>query len=200
MSNHVNTSRRPAADRAAFTALYRNHRRALLGYASSILCGDVSAAEDAVDDAFADIWRKGEQLDQIANPAGWMRRIVRNKAIDALRKGGGREQAQDDSFFGIYQDSAPDPEQACMLQSEQGWLKSALSILSSDQREVITLCYFDDLSLAQIADTMDCPVNTIKTRLHYARRKLHNWMEADCGVADIVHLANDRVPEPALMG
>ena len=198
MRHSTQTKQQAQVDQAQFTALYTTHHRALLSYATSILCGDISAAEDAVDEAFADIWRKGEPLKQIANPAGWMRRIVRNKAVDMLRRGTGREEPQADTFFSSFEDHAPNPEQACAMHKEQRWLRDALSILSSDQREVITLCYFDGMSLSEIAAVMDCPVNTVKTRLHYARRKLHAWIEGDCAKEDLAHLTQDSMPLMAM--
>lgn len=163
-------------DQKAFEELYSQYRKPLLAYSAGILGGDISLAEDAVDEAFTDIWRLSGRFNQIGNAAAWIRRIVRNKSVDVLRKTSGRETHQSDDFFSNIRDGAHDPEQTALLTSEAHWLRGALAILNTDQREVVTLCYFEGRSLKEIADIAGCPPNTVKTRLHYARRKLFQWM------------------------
>ena len=165
-------------DRAAFTRLYREVRPAMMAHAAAILKGDFSTAEDVVDEAFTDIWRLAGRFKDINNPSAWIRRIVRNKAVDFLRKPASRETSQEAAFFGSYEDQAPNPEEAAMADDDCRWLRSALAILNLDQREAVVLCYFDAMPLQEIAQVTDCSVNTVKTRLHYARRKLRAWMEA----------------------
>ena len=74
----------------AFTRLYRSESRALLVFARGLLAGDHSAAEDAVDFAFVAVWQSaGRFKGQINGHAkAWLRRIVRNKAVDWLRSNG----------------------------------------------------------------------------------------------------------------
>ena len=73
-------------DRAAFARLYRATRAEFVRYATGLLAGDHAAAEDAVDDAFVAIWTQSGHFDGHGSANGWIRRIVRNKAIDLLRK------------------------------------------------------------------------------------------------------------------
>ena len=54
------------------------------------------------------------------------------------------------------------------------WLSSGLDLISVDQRSVVELTYFSGYSYQEIADIMKCPVNTVKTRMFHARRKLAN--------------------------
>lgn len=166
-------------DRQAFGDLYMRMHTGMIAYATAILGGDISAAEDAVDEAFTDIWRRSGNAAPVSNAAAWIRRIVKNKAIDQLRKTGAREVTMADDFFQNVEDSRPDPESVLSVKSERSWLRSCLAILSPDQREIITLCYFEGLSLVQISDMIGIPENTAKTRLFYARRKLRDWMIAN---------------------
>ncbi len=165
-------------DHDAFAKLYTSTRQAMLAHATGILGGDSFAAEDAVDEAFAEIWRLAGKFNAIGSASAWIRRIVRNKAVDMLRKPAKRETGQSDSYFAAIEDSSPTPEQEALIGDERRWLREALAVLNSDQREVIVLCYYQEMSVKEIADATGSAVNTVKTRLFYARRKLHDWIEA----------------------
>ena len=173
-----------AGDRAAFTRLYAQSRENMTAYAMTILAGDLGAAEDAVDEAFADIWKLAGRFNAIGNGAAWVRRIVRNKAVDQLRKASARETPHDGSFFDSLKDQRANPEDRLLIADGGRWLRNALAILNLDQREVIMLCYFEHLSLKDIAEQTGVPENTVKTRLHYARRKLRSWIEQENTQAD----------------
>lgn len=165
-------------DRQAFGDLYMRMRSGMVAYATAIMGGDISMAEDAVDEAFTDIWRQSGHVAPVAHAAAWIRRIVKNKAIDQLRKTGSREITMAGEFFHTVEDARPDPESRLALKDERSWLRGCLAILNADQREMIILCYFEGLSLVQIAQLTGVPENTVKTRLFYARRKLRDWIIA----------------------
>lgn len=159
--------------------LFRSKRRGMIAYATAILGGDAPSAEDAVNEAFADIWRKGSDLSCIDNPAGWLRQIVRNKSIDHLRKSGRIELHGDDDLFDRQISPAPNPEENAQLHSERRRLRSALSDLNGYQREAIVMCYFEGLSLQEIAQQTGASLGTVKTRLFYARRILAETLTAE---------------------
>lgn len=163
-------------ERAAFTTLYSQIRPTMLAYAAGILGGDVAAAEDAVDEAFADIWRLAGKFNAVGNASAWIRRIVRNKAIDIVRKKSDREVSADDTVIMAFEDHAPNPEQAAVSSNEAQWLRGSLAALSPEQREVIVLCYFEGLSVQEIAEQTGALQGTVKTRLFYARQKMHDWL------------------------
>jgi RNA polymerase sigma-70 factor (ECF subfamily) len=73
-------------------------------------------------------------------------------------------------------DDGPSPFDTLAQASISAKLRQALSLLSVDQRDVVWLCYFEDKSLSDIADIMQCPENTVKTRLFHARRKLREMV------------------------
>jgi len=164
-------------ERAAFTTLYSHIRPTMLGYAAGILGGDVAAAEDAVDEAFADIWRLAGKFNAVGNATAWIRRIVRNKAVDIVRKQSNREIPAEDNVVLAFEDQAPNPEQAAVSSDEAQWLRGSLAALNPEQREVIVLCYFEGLSVQEIAVQTGALPNTVKTRLFYARQKMHDWLE-----------------------
>ncbi len=160
----------------------------MLAHAAAVLAGDMTDAEDAVEEAFIDIWQQAGKFVGTGSAIGWIRRIVRNKAINILRKNSGREIIRPGTFFNAIMDERRDPEEAILLSDESRWLKAVLTVLSPEQREAVNLCYFEGLSLQEISDVVDCPVNTVKTRLHYARSKLQRWMLDTADVSRFEHL------------
>ena len=168
-----------SGDRQAFAALYSSGRGPLVRYASALLAGDVDAAMDVVDDAFLDIWRQAGRYTGLGSADGWIRRIVRNKAVDWLRARHGQTISLDanSGVAGEIPDDADPPDLLVEKASEADVLRKALERLSPDHREAVWLCYFEDRSLAEIAEIAGCPENTIKTRLFHARRLLRHELE-----------------------
>ena len=160
--------------RTAFAELYRGRYFRLVGYATALLAGDRAAAEDAVDEAFLDVWRSAANFRQSGSADGWIRRIVRNKAVDALRKK--REVLSGDPFAESAEAMPaalePSPFDHAASADDAARLHNALACLSPAQREAVWLCYFEGHSLAAIAELSAAPENTIKTRLFHARLKL----------------------------
>lgn len=158
----------------AFAELYRKLQPEMLRYATGLLAGDRAAAEDAVDEAFTAVWQHADRYAGTGNADGWVRRIVRNKAIDALRKNRGMRGSDalaDDSKAAFWTDE-PSPFDHAAAADQAKWLRSALGQLNSDQRGAVWMCYYEDKSLAEIATIMGCPENTVKTRLFHARKTL----------------------------
>lgn len=159
-------------DRAAFTRLYRQSSRRLIAFAAGLLAGDRDAAEDVVDATFIAVWQGAGQWSGQGSADGWLRRIVRNKAVDWLRSSGRYQLGLDESDLADQPDLAPDPEQAAIDGDAATRLALALAQLGLDQREAVMLCYYEDLPLAEIARACFCPEGTVKTRLFHARKAL----------------------------
>lgn len=167
-------------DRSAFKQLYRARYAPMVTFAGALLGGDRAGGEDAVDDAFLDIWRSAASFSGAGSADGWIRRIVRNKVIDQLRKR--REVLSDDpwqlSGAGEPGSADPTPFDAASAAGEAQSLRLALSELSPDQREVVWLCYYEELPLRDIAVLVGCPENTVKTRLFHARQRMRHSLAA----------------------
>lgn len=173
MSNTASLLRAIArGDQAAFTQLYRATSRRLIAYAAGLLAGDRDAAEDVVDAAYIAVWQGAGQWSGQGSADGWLRRIVRNKAVDWLRASGRYQLGLDLADLAELLDLAPDPEQAAMAGDAAERLTAALAGLSLDQRDAVMLCYYEDLPLGEIARACACPEGTVKTRLFHARKAL----------------------------
>lgn len=166
-------------DRAAFDQLYRTMQRPMLAYAVGLLAGDRAAAEDAVDEAFVDVWRSAGSFSGSGSGTGWVRRIVRNKAVDWLRKAGSARHSEWVPQADDRHDDTPGPEAQAVALDSAGWLHQSMQRLNLEQREAVLLCYFEGCSVAEIAAIMACPEGTVKTRLFHARQTLRQLLPAE---------------------
>ncbi len=149
----------------------------MLHFATGLMSGHGQAAEDMVDEAFFEVWRKAGQYSGDGHPQGWLRRIVRNKVIDWLRKQprAGVEIPADDALA-QHSDECDTPEETLAKLSDANELRRLLGRLSLEHREALWLCYFEELPLSEIASIVECPEGTVKTRLFHARRALRAMM------------------------
>lgn len=123
--------------------------------------GNSQDVEDAVQDAIMKAWEKQDFLRCQEQFKPWLTRILVNQCKTMLRK------RRKWSFFPLEEDTATvePPEAAAPVYK-------ALQRLKPEQRIVMTLYYVDGYTTQEIADTLNIPVGTIKTRLHSARKKL----------------------------
>ena len=167
-------------DRAAFSWLYASELAQLVRYATGMLAGDRAAAEDAVDEAFIAVWQQAGRYSGSGSARGWLRRIVRNKVVDHLRRTASAPLASEGQARAFEQtaDTCDNPEQFAQKNSAADELCRAMERLSPDHREVVWLCYFEERALSEIAQQVGCPENTVKTRLFHARRAMRAALEA----------------------
>jgi RNA polymerase sigma-70 factor, ECF subfamily len=163
-------------DKAAFNALYRELNRSMNCYAAGLLAGDRSAAEDIVNEAFFAIWEQASSFNGSGSAEGWIRRIVRNKAVDWIRKQRDlpMSDAVSDKLTADSVGNSETPFDSAAKTSTERRLREALAELSVDHRNVVWLCYYEERALSEIADIVQCPENTVKTRLYHARKILRD--------------------------
>jgi len=165
----------------AFSQLYRSLRRQMIGYALGLVAGDLPAAEDIVDEAFLNVWQKAGKFSGQGDGKAWLRSIVRNKAVDWLRKFAGEKIDPQQHFAGKFEETNSGGIELADITCDREWLRKILGELSAVQRETVLLFYYEEMPIAQIADVMECPENTVKTRLHHGRQKLRiKQLELEC--------------------
>lgn len=139
----------------------------LAGY----LLGDATEAEDAVQDALTRSWQAWATLRDQDKFEPWFDRILVNICRDRLRK---RRRVR---IVDLSDDLAvfiEDPFRAALAKNEVDRL---MRILSPDQRVVVALRFWKDLSLQQIADLLGVPLGTVQSRLHYSLGALRDEAE-----------------------
>jgi len=159
---------------AAFAALTRRHLDQAFRLAWAIL-GATADAEDAVQDAFAQAWRKRSSLRDPDRFDAWFGRILVNVCRERLRaraRTGVRELAMASEAEPGDRRAAGPPDVGVRIAVDR-----ALAGLDPDHRIVVVLRYWADLTVEQIAERMGVPPGTVKSRLHYALRALAPLLE-----------------------
>lgn len=149
-----------ARERAAFEELYGRYARSVLGLALHRI-GDRGRAEDSVQEVFASVWRSASSYDRTRGPGGaWLYTIARNAIVDAHRRRPAPTVA--DPPEAVSTRATPDEE------AEASWnawrVHRALDTLPAPERTVIDLAYFAGLSQSEVADFLQIPLGTVKTR------------------------------------
>jgi RNA polymerase sigma-70 factor (ECF subfamily) len=132
------------------------------------MLGNAEDAADAVHDAFATVLGKPEVYDIDKGPLKpWFLRVVRNRCLDLLRR-----RRPDDNSVDSLVDSNATPEEAAEIDERDQTVKRALAEISSEQRQIVVLRDYLDLSYAEIADVIGVAPGTVMSRLHRARLRL----------------------------
>jgi RNA polymerase sigma-70 factor, ECF subfamily len=161
-------------DAAAFEVFYDRHAGAAYSLAHRIV-GDPGSAEDVTQEAFLSIWRSKARYDPTRGSVrAWTLGIVRNRAIDALRREGGRAPKLDfDDEAALERKPAPERTEAEALRRETArQVRGALGALPSDQSQVIELAYFGGFSHSEIAKMLGMPLGTVKGRMRLGLEKI----------------------------
>jgi len=162
-------------DESALAALYDRYRLILFGLILRIL-HDRHEAEDVLQEAFLQVWRRANDFDPARGRAfTWLVTIARSRALDRLRMLGSRsrfidadEQAGSDEVL----DTARE-----LVRSETGEIvRRALRELPDEQRRTLLLAYFEGLTQAEIAERLGHPLGTVKTRMRSGLIKLRELL------------------------
>ncbi|MGH2994179.1 MAG: sigma-70 family RNA polymerase sigma factor [Solirubrobacterales bacterium] len=161
-------------DPAAFEVFYDRHGAAAYSLAHRIV-GDPAAAEDVTQEAFLSIWRSKARYEPTRGSVrAWTLGIVRNRAIDALRREGGRAPKLDlDDEAVLERRPAPERTDAEALRRETArQVRGALGALPNEQSQVIELAYFGGFTHSEIAKMLGMPLGTVKGRMRLGLEKI----------------------------
>jgi RNA polymerase sigma-70 factor (ECF subfamily) len=165
-------------DVLAFRCLYDATSARLYGFALRILHRR-ELAEEALQDGFVAIWHgAGSYQSHLAAPMTWMTTIVRNKALDLLRRSGGDSDVEiegapfDGAVMEALRDPAASPIDALELSREAQALAHCMSELDGNHRQVVGLAFFHDLSHSEVARQLTLPIGTVKTWIRRSLERL----------------------------
>jgi RNA polymerase sigma factor (sigma-70 family) len=158
------------ADEYALEQLYHHYYTRLFRFIARITRRD-ELIDEIINDVMFVVWEKAASYDPKCKPSTWIFGIAFNKARQVMRDA---NRAEEESLDELDADSSwLGKQDAGMNQLElDEWLESALSTLSPEHRAVIELTYYEGLHYSEIAVIMGCPENTVKTRMHHARKNL----------------------------
>jgi RNA polymerase sigma-70 factor (ECF subfamily) len=161
------------SDEQRFVKIVRTHRASLLAYSSQLVAGDVTRAEDVVQETFARAWRRIDRLTaEQGSVHGWLRRVAYNVAMDGHRKRQVRPaevelDPADHTDVTFCDDYA---EQVLTSMT----VRQMLGSIWPEHRAVLVEVYLNDRTSAQTAAVLGIPVGTVKSRLHYALATLRS--------------------------
>jgi RNA polymerase sigma-70 factor (ECF subfamily) len=178
-------------DTEAFRMLIARHQDDLLRFLVR-LTGDRQAADDIFQETFLQVHISADTFDPTRRFKPWLFTIAANKARDLLRKkvrrqevdisapvnragrSGGDEGGQ--AFVDLMEVDVPAPEEGLEAQERDELVQRAVDKMPLPLREILLLAYFQRLSYAQIADELEIPLGTVKSRLHSAVAAFaRNW-------------------------
>jgi RNA polymerase sigma-70 factor, ECF subfamily len=173
-------------DEAAFEVFYDRHGGPAFSLAHRIV-GDRSLAEDVVQEAFLSIWRSNAGYDRTRGSVrSWSLGIVRNRAIDALRRAATpapRLDLADDAVLETRQ--APERTDTEVIRRETARrVRGVLGTLPNEQSQVIELAYFGGFSHSEIAEMLGEPLGTIKGRMRLGLEKARASLAEGMSVRD----------------
>ncbi len=158
----------------AFRTLFRRNAGVAKAVALRITRSD-PLAEEAVQEAFLQLWRAPERYDQTRSTVRrWLLTMVHGRAVDLVR----REQAHRRRVEGAAASIEIEPDHADEVATtidrpgEQEAVRAALAVLPDEQRAVIDLMYFQGVSQTGVAERLGIPLGTVKSRSLLAMRKL----------------------------
>ena len=160
----------------AFEVLYRLYHPKLTRFLTG-MTHRPALVEEILDDTMLVVWRRAHTYVPEAKVSTWIFGIAYRQALKALREAGHGAPAELDEAPLPSQEPAPEAE--LHQRDLHAMLDQAMRSLSAEQRAVIELTYYLGYACREIATIMDCPVDTVKTRMFYARRRLRELLGAN---------------------
>ena len=171
-------SRVREGDLDAFEALYDKYKGQVYRTALAII-RDRSAAEDILQECFVRVYAHMDKVDIDRPLSPWIHRIAVNLSYNWVTKRRRWFPSLGEVMEQFVGDRPNSPEHILEREELQRIVQEAIHSLSFAQRVVVVLFYLNGFSLEEIAYVLDCPVGTVKSRLHYARQNLRRKLEAD---------------------
>ncbi len=164
-------------DRSAYRRLYDAASPKLFAIALRIL-RDHARAEDVLQDSFINVWNGAAGYDATrAAPMTWMVTIVRNRALDYLRRIEHRNVELDDDLDATLESKEPTPADHAQRRQEALALERCLDRLEAGPRQVIAVAYYQGLTHSELATLLRIPMGTVKTWIRRGLEKLRHCLD-----------------------
>lgn len=162
-------------NRQAFAELFAFYAPRVKSYLLRLNSSD-SLAEELTQEVMLTVWRKASQFDSNqASASTWIFRIARNRRIDAARRANKPELSAEEPTLLPPEPEAPDMAAHATFRSSR--IQDAMSTLPDEQITLLQMAFFDGLSHREIADKLDVPLGTVKSRLRLAFDKMRKLLD-----------------------
>ena len=175
-------------DNAAMETFYRRHASSVYSFAFRRM-NDAALADEVVNDTLFQAWISASTFTGQSSPKTWLLGIAKKKILDALRSKGRLEARTQDTCEEEQQnfaDTKPGAYAQLLAKQKGQHLSQCFDELPPEQRACIHLSFVEGMTLAEIAQVMTIPANTVATRIHHAKRKLRDCMECIFGKGEVL--------------
>jgi len=181
-------------EREAFALLVRRYERELYGYLRRYV-GDANLAEDVFQNTFLQLYTKIGTFDNGRPVRPWLYTIATHQAIDALRRAGRHQavsldQVRDEAggevqtLLHLLESDWSGPLEHAETEERRQWIRDRVDDLPDFLKQVVLLAYYQGLKYREIADILDIPLGTVKSRLHAALGRLQEACEETTSVKE----------------
>lgn len=164
-----------ARDLKAFEELYRRYHPRLSRFLTNLIHRP-HLVEEVLNDTMMVVWHRLDGFNGASKLSTWIFAIAYRTAMKAARR---QDVPMEDPAADLRESPDPGPDEGVGKARIQRALAQAMNELSPDHRSVVDLTYFHDMGYREIAEIMDCPVDTVKTRMFYARRHLKRVLSGE---------------------
>ena len=165
-------SRIAEGDLRAFDALYRQFFPRLVRFLDK-MTRNTFLIEEVINDTLFVVWEKAHTYNRTCRVSTWIFAIAYRRALKSLQR---TDETAEFDFELLVADAGEQPDSQLSQRQLQQRVGQALDAIPADQRTVVNLTYFHGMGYQEIAQIMDCPVNTVKTRMFHARGRLKNLL------------------------
>jgi RNA polymerase sigma-70 factor, ECF subfamily len=175
-------------DVSAMETFYQRHARAVHAFAYHRL-HDAALVDEVVNDTMHQSWLSAHTFAGNSSVKTWLLGIAKNKILDAARQRSrhqSREQTGTDDVYEAFADTAPGAYLQLLSRQKGQHLSQCFDQLPVEQSDCMHLFLVEGMTLAEIAQVMTIPANTVATRIHHAKRKLRACMECIFGKGEVI--------------
>jgi RNA polymerase sigma-70 factor (ECF subfamily) len=156
----------------ALHALYERAHRVVFTLSMRITANR-ETAEEVTLDVFHDVWRRAAGYDEADGTVlGWIMNQARSRAIDRLRFEQRKKRVPDETSSPLPPAESSSPDMLVALKQQSEAVRTALDVLTPDERRAIETAFFSEMPYAEVAARLNEPVGTIKTRIRTGLQKL----------------------------
>ena len=163
-------------DRRAFEILLHQYGERVFRYAYRLI-NDTTKAEEVTNDVMLEVWKTATKFEGRSKVSTWLLGITRNLALNAVRRKQ-LDTVELDNAPEIAADEPSTPASEHDQRNLKNALRGALAQLKPEHRDVVELTFFHGCSYQQIAEIVECPENTVKTRMYHAKQQLKGILSA----------------------
>jgi RNA polymerase sigma-70 factor (ECF subfamily) len=163
-------------DEPSVAVLYDRYGGIAYGLAYRIT-SDGTLAEDVVQEAFVSVWKQCGRFDPSRGKVrSWLLTIVHHKAVDAVRRRAGRSERALAEGPDEFIDTKGRPDELAEMTMDAAAVREAVRLIPGEQRQTVTMAYFEGLTHVEIAERMKVPLGTVKSRLRIGLEKMREYL------------------------